>query len=78
MVKNPPCNARDMGLISGLGTKIPYATENQEQETQRLSLEKRPFVGDILCIPAVQGPSSLDKLYTQGVSPMRAACVLLL
>lgn len=42
-----------------------------------LRLEKWPFVGDILCIPAVQGPLSLDKLYTQGVSPMRAACVLL-
>ena len=38
MVKNPPCNARDMGLISGLGTKIPYATENQTHATQRLSL----------------------------------------
>ena len=25
MVKNPPCNAGDMGSISGLGTKIPHA-----------------------------------------------------
>ena len=25
MVKNLPCNAGDVGLIPGLGTKIPYA-----------------------------------------------------
>ena len=25
MVKNPPCNAGDMGSIPGWGTKIPYA-----------------------------------------------------
>ena len=25
MVKNPPCNAWDMGLIPGLGTKITLA-----------------------------------------------------
>ena len=25
MVKNPPANAGDTGLISGPGTKIPYA-----------------------------------------------------
>ena len=25
MVKNPPCNAWDMGLIPGLGTKITHA-----------------------------------------------------
>ena len=52
MVKNPPCNARDMGLISGLGTKIPYATENQEQETQRLSLcilKPMPQLGSSYC-----------------------------
>ena len=27
VVKNPPGNAGDVGLIPGLGTKIPYATE---------------------------------------------------
>ena len=26
-VKNLPCNAKDEGLISGQGTKIPHATE---------------------------------------------------
>ena len=26
-VKNPPCNAGDMGLIPGRGTKIPHAME---------------------------------------------------
>ena len=26
VVKNPPCNAGDMGLITGQGTKIPHAT----------------------------------------------------
>ena len=25
VVKNPPCNARDMGSIPGWGTKIPHA-----------------------------------------------------
>ena len=27
VVKNPPCNARDTGLIPGWGTKIPQASE---------------------------------------------------
>ena len=27
MVKNPPCNAGDLGSIPGWGTKIPQATE---------------------------------------------------
>ena len=27
VVKNSPCNARDMGLILGWGTKIPHAAE---------------------------------------------------
>ena len=27
VVKNPPCNVGDMGLIPGLGTKIAHAVE---------------------------------------------------
>ena len=27
MVKNPPCNAGDAGLIPGRGNKIPHASE---------------------------------------------------
>ena len=27
VVKTPPCNARDVGLIPGHGTKIPHAAE---------------------------------------------------
>ena len=27
VVKNLPCNAKDMGSIPGQGTKIPHATE---------------------------------------------------
>ena len=27
VVKNPPSNVQDMGLISGWGTKIPHAVE---------------------------------------------------
>ena len=27
VVKNPPCNAGDLGSIRGWGTKIPHATE---------------------------------------------------
>ena len=29
MIKNPSCNAGDMGSISGRGTKIPHAHEPQ-------------------------------------------------
>ena len=28
VVKNPPCNVRDIGLIPGQGTKIPHAVEH--------------------------------------------------
>ena len=27
MIKNPPCNAGDVGLIAGQGAKIPRAAE---------------------------------------------------
>ena len=27
MVKNPPCNAGNVGLMSGWGTKIPHVTK---------------------------------------------------
>ena len=27
VVKNPPCNARDVDLIPGQGTEIPYAAK---------------------------------------------------
>ena len=27
VVNNPPCNARDVGLIPGQGTKIPHTME---------------------------------------------------
>ena len=27
MVKNPPCNAGEMGSVPGQGTRIPHATE---------------------------------------------------
>ena len=27
MVKNPPCNAGNLGLIPGWGTKIPHAVD---------------------------------------------------
>ena len=33
VVKNPPSNARDMGLIPGQGTKIPYASEQLSPHT---------------------------------------------
>jgi len=32
-VKNPPCNAGNMGLILGPGTKIPRATEQLSLHT---------------------------------------------
>ena len=27
VIKNPPCNGKDEGLIPGYGTKIPHAVE---------------------------------------------------
>ena len=33
MVKNPPCNAGDMGLIPVQGTKIPKAVEQLSPRT---------------------------------------------
>ena len=30
VVKNPPCNAGDTGLIPGQGSKIPHAAEQLE------------------------------------------------
>ena len=35
VVKNPPSNAIDMGLIPGRGTKIPHATRQLSQSTTR-------------------------------------------
>ena len=37
LVKNPLCNAGDMGLIPGRGTKIPHATA----ETRRGQILKK-------------------------------------
>ena len=43
VVKNPPCNAGDMGSIPGQGTKILHATGQQgelhERELHELQLE---------------------------------------
>ena len=33
MVKNPPCNAEDVGSIPGQGIKIPHATEQLSPHT---------------------------------------------
>ena len=33
MVKNLPCNAGDMGLIPGQGTKIPLAMEQLKESS---------------------------------------------
>ena len=33
VVKNPRCNAGDVGSIPGQGTKIPHATEQLSQNT---------------------------------------------
>ena len=38
MVKNPPFDAGDAGLIPGRGTKIPHASSNQAFVLQLLSL----------------------------------------
>ena len=33
MVKNPPCNAGNLGLVHGWGTKIPQASRQQSPST---------------------------------------------
>ena len=33
MVKNPPCNAEEVGSIPAQGTKIPHAVEQPSQHT---------------------------------------------
>ena len=43
-----------------------------------LTLEKRPFVGDVLCIPAMHPPLVTQAVCPLGVHPMRAAWVPLL
>ena len=44
VVKNPPCNAEDVGLIPGWGTKIPHAAE-------QLSLSATITEAWVLCSP---------------------------
>ena len=34
MVKSPPCNAGDSGLVPGQGTKIPHAMEQLRADRQ--------------------------------------------
>ena len=47
MVKNLPCNAGDVGLIPGQGTKIPYAAG----QLSPCALEPMQPQGMILCAP---------------------------
>ena len=41
VVKNPPFNVGDTGLIPGRGTKIPHAVEKLKATRTRLSLQDR-------------------------------------
>ena len=45
VVKNLPCNAGDAGSIPGLGTKIPYATEQPSLYGHRFSLLLDIYLG---------------------------------
>ena len=38
MAKDPPCNARDMGLIPGGGTKIPNVVGQLSSSTTKESM----------------------------------------
>ena len=40
MVKNVPYNARDVGLISGQGTKIPHAMQNSPKKKKKKKIPK--------------------------------------
>ena len=51
MVKNPPCNAGDKGLISGWGTKILYATEQLSLHTPTSE-----SVHSGSCVPYLESP----------------------
>ena len=53
MVKNVPYNARDVGLISGRGTKIPHATKWAcvlQRESLCTSKKDRAWCQKILCV----------------------------
>ena len=39
VLKNPPCNAGDLGSIPGKGTKIPHATEQLSPGTATTKAE---------------------------------------
>ena len=41
VVKNPPCNARDVGSIPGQGTKIPYAMWHGQKNTKSSGVFQR-------------------------------------
>ena len=44
VVKNPPCNARDVGSIPGQGTKIPYAMGRLSPGTTTTELVCEPHL----------------------------------
>ena len=45
VVKNPPCNARDAGLIPDRGTKTPYAAEQLSSR----AISNKPYQLERLC-----------------------------
>ena len=42
VIKNPPCNAGDVGSIPGQGTKIPYALKQLAIVPQLLNMRATP------------------------------------
>ena len=54
MVKNPPYNAGDMGLIPGRGTKIPHATG---QLSLRATTTELTRLNERARVPQTTGPT---------------------
>ena len=66
MVKNPPCNAQDMGLIPGLGTKIPHA---KGQVSLCAATIEACAPQQRVCVPQQKIPQDVMKILCAQLSP---------
>ena len=73
MVKNPPSNAEDMGLIPGQGTKIPHAAE---QLSPRITTTELVHLNERAPVPQTTEPTHSGTHAPQLQSPraLEAAC----
>ena len=54
VVKNPPCNVEDVGLIPGQGTKIPHVAEQLSPHATNTELERLNYRA---CMPQTTEPT---------------------